>query len=76
MIWQDVVIAIVNILFSYALIPQVYKGFKHKKGFVVLLPMRLIGFPRVLRIWKTARLLPVSIAFPVLLEAARAVKGP
>ncbi|MFH1290272.1 MAG: hypothetical protein ABIH92_02575 [Nanoarchaeota archaeon] len=36
MFWQDVVIAIVNVLFSYALIPQVYKGFKHKKGFVVL----------------------------------------
>ncbi|MFH1802206.1 MAG: hypothetical protein ABH864_02015 [archaeon] len=35
MIWQDVVIAIVNILFSYALLPQVYEGFKKKKGVVV-----------------------------------------
>jgi len=36
MIWQDIVIAIVNVLLSYALIPQVYQGFKHKKSTVVL----------------------------------------
>ena len=34
MIWQDIIITISNILFSYALIPQVYKGFKMKKGFL------------------------------------------
>lgn len=31
MIWQDLVITIANILFSYALIPQVYHGFKNKR---------------------------------------------
>jgi len=36
MIWQDLVIAVVNILFSYALIPQVYHGFKKRKSTVVL----------------------------------------
>jgi len=29
--WQDILITIVNIIFGYALIPQVYKGFKEKK---------------------------------------------
>lgn len=32
MIWQDIVIVVVMIAFSYALIPQVYQGFKKKKG--------------------------------------------
>jgi len=36
MIWQDIVITIANLLFSYALIPQVYHGFKTKKGVMVL----------------------------------------
>jgi hypothetical protein len=36
MIWQDIVIAIVNVLLSYALVPQVWHGFKEKKGGVVL----------------------------------------
>jgi len=34
MIWQDFVITGVNIVFAYALIPQVYQGFKEKKGFI------------------------------------------
>ena len=31
MIWQDIVISIVVVLFSYALIPQIVYGFKNKK---------------------------------------------
>jgi hypothetical protein len=34
MVWQDTVISIVLILFSYALIPQVYQGFKKKRGYI------------------------------------------
>ena len=34
MIWQDLVITGANIVFVYALIPQVYQGFKEKKGFI------------------------------------------
>ena len=36
MVWQDIVIFTIMILFSYALVPQVYLGFKKKKGFVNL----------------------------------------
>jgi hypothetical protein len=36
MLWQDIVITIANILFSYALIPQVYHGFKTKQGVMTL----------------------------------------
>jgi len=36
MIWQDIVITIANIMFSYALIPQVIKGFKEKKGHIAI----------------------------------------
>ncbi len=36
MIWQDLVITLANILFSVSLIPQVLKGFKDKKGHIVL----------------------------------------
>ena len=32
MVWQDLVISIISISFSYALIPQVTKGFKEKKS--------------------------------------------
>lgn len=32
MLWQDIVITAVNIIFSLALFPQVYYGFKEKKG--------------------------------------------
>ncbi|HAT03632.1 MAG TPA: hypothetical protein DCS29_02525 [Candidatus Magasanikbacteria bacterium] len=32
MIWQDIVITIASIIFSLALFPQVYYGFKNKKG--------------------------------------------
>jgi len=34
--WQDIIIAIANILFTYSLIHQVYHGFKNKKGFLTL----------------------------------------
>ena len=34
--WQDIVMAIATGLFSYALIPQVYHGFKNKKGYLTL----------------------------------------
>ncbi len=34
MVWQDIVIMAANIVFSVALIPQVFHGFKKKKGFI------------------------------------------
>jgi hypothetical protein len=34
--WQDIVITICIIAFSYALIPQIYQGFKQKKGVINL----------------------------------------
>ena len=36
MIWQDLVIAIANLLFTASLIQQVYHGFKQKRGFILL----------------------------------------
>lgn len=36
MIWQDLVLTIVNIVFSISLIPQVIHGFKEKKGLITL----------------------------------------
>ena len=36
MSWQDIVIALANVLFGYSLIYQVYIGFKEKKGFLSL----------------------------------------
>jgi len=32
MIWQDIVITLVNIVFSLSVIPQALLGFRHKKG--------------------------------------------
>ncbi len=32
--WQDTIITTIIILFSYALIPQAYQGFKEKKGLI------------------------------------------
>lgn len=34
MVWQDIVITIVIIFFSYALIPQIIKGFKEKRKLI------------------------------------------
>jgi len=31
MVWQDTAIFIINLVFAYALVPQVWKGFKEKK---------------------------------------------
>jgi hypothetical protein len=36
MVWQDIIIAVANILFGYSLAYQVYKGFREKKGFLSL----------------------------------------
>ena len=36
MVWQDIVIACANLLFTFALCGQVYHGFKKKKGFILL----------------------------------------
>ena len=36
MIWQDIVIAIANIFFTYSLVYQVHYGFKKKKGLMTL----------------------------------------
>jgi len=32
MVWQDIVITIVIIFFSYALVPQIIRGFREKRG--------------------------------------------
>ena len=32
MMWQDILLMVVNVVFSVALFPQVYYGFKEKKG--------------------------------------------
>lgn len=32
--WQDYLITIIMVAFSYALIPQIYQGFEQKKGFI------------------------------------------
>ncbi len=34
MVWQDIVMGIMNVIFSYALIPQIFHGFKSKKGLI------------------------------------------
>jgi len=34
MAWQDTIITMCILLFSYALIPQIYQGFKQKKGVI------------------------------------------
>jgi hypothetical protein len=36
MVWQDLAIMILNIANAYALIPQVYRGFKNKEGAMTL----------------------------------------
>ncbi len=36
MVWQDIVIALANVLFGYSLIYQVWQGFKQKRGFLAL----------------------------------------
>ena len=32
--WQDIILTIANIMFAYALIPQVTQGFKNKKSYI------------------------------------------
>lgn len=34
--WQDIVMMVVIIVFSVALLPQIYEGYKQKKGFITL----------------------------------------
>ena len=36
MVWQDILISVANVLFSYSLIHQVYHGFKKKEGAMTL----------------------------------------
>lgn len=36
MVWQDILIAIANLMFVYSLAYQIYKGFKDKKGYIAL----------------------------------------
>ncbi|MBI2112096.1 hypothetical protein HYT52_00995 [Candidatus Woesearchaeota archaeon] len=36
MIWQDLVITIALVVFAVSLVPQVYYGFKRKKGYITL----------------------------------------
>ncbi len=37
MVWQDIVLTVVGIIFSVSLIPQIYHGFKEKIGPIKLL---------------------------------------
>jgi len=32
--WQDIIIMICNLIFSISLLPQIYLGFKQRKGFI------------------------------------------
>ena len=34
--WQDIVLGVANVLFTYSLVYQVYRGFKEKKGFIAV----------------------------------------
>jgi hypothetical protein len=34
MVWQDIIITLANLVFAYALVPQVIQGFKNKKGYI------------------------------------------
>jgi uncharacterized protein with PQ loop repeat len=34
MVWQDILVAIANAVFIYAMIPQIIYGFKTKKGLI------------------------------------------
>ena len=36
MLWQDIVIPIVHVIFAYSLVYQVYHGFKHKKPAIAI----------------------------------------
>lgn len=36
MIWQDLVISVSSLVFSLSLVPQVYEGFRTKKGLVTM----------------------------------------
>ena len=36
MVWQDIVIAIANLVFTFSLLSQVHHGFRKKKGFIIL----------------------------------------
>jgi len=36
MVWQDIVIALANVLFSVSITYQAYRGFREKKGFIAL----------------------------------------
>ena len=36
MVWQDVTIAIANLLFTFSLFSQCLHGFKQKKGYIIL----------------------------------------
>ncbi len=36
MIWQDIVIAVANLMFTFSLVGQVYHGFIEKRGFIIL----------------------------------------
>ena len=36
MVWQDIAMTIANSAFAVCLIPQVYNGFREKRGFITL----------------------------------------
>jgi len=36
MVWQDIVLTIAYLIFTVALLPQVYEGFKFRKGVIAI----------------------------------------
>ena len=34
MVWQDIIISAANIVFVFSLVPQVYRGFRKRRGFI------------------------------------------
>jgi len=36
MVWQDIALSIASIIFAYSIIPQIFYGFKTKKGLISL----------------------------------------
>lgn len=54
MLWQDIVIALTNVVFSISLIPQVYHGFHHHAGpiqYQTSIPIALGLFTLAVTFW-------------------------
>ena len=44
MVWQDILISLSNLLFTYSLVHQVIHGFKKRRGFLTLTSSGLTSF--------------------------------